>query len=426
MSFDLKRVLQTLDEFGPTFQKANDADPSTFKTAGADLSTLPVPSLGFMSTDDQMYVRKSLRKLRTDELGQLLTKAMVAGSGRGRPADTSIFEAASVSGIDTKALDTASGAALQRTDLDPILQELFLRIYPGWDRLRKVQANGVSHTWNQITDYGDSTFMSEIGTVTDHTSTFVRKTANIAVIGDRRGVTFKEALAVPAGGMSWDAQRIEIQNGLYAMAHRLQKTVYQGQSTNSGGTASNEYGLYDANAFDGFRSQLNTANAVNASPYLTSSPDSFVSKINDAIVGITDVVGVAPTAIHARQSEIAQFINQQLSLVRIVDRVEYTPGVMVPAVATVSGLLPLVGIPGDSIGTYTASTFSNKTVADMYVLNEDHIVIPYLGGPGPSVIEIPPGVSGQLTRLFILWFMGSLAVLSLPHSSKIRCNTATS
>jgi hypothetical protein len=303
---------------------------------------------------------------------------------------------------------------------------VFVRIFPAWERIRKVQANGVVHTWNQITNYGDSTFMTELGTVTDSTSTFVRKNTNIAVIGDRRGVTFKEALAVPAGGMSWDAQRIEMQNGLYAMAHRLQKTLFQGQATNSGGTASNEYGLYDANAFDGFRSQLNTANAVNFSPYLTSSPDNFVTQINSSIVAITDAVGVSPTVVYMRQAEVAQFVSQQLSIQRTVDKTTFTPGVEVPAVATIAGILPVVGVPGDSIGTYTATTFSSKTVADVYVLNEGHMVVPYLGAPGPSVIEIPPGVSGQLTRLFILWGMFGLAILSLPHSNKLRANTATS
>jgi hypothetical protein len=132
MSFDLKRVLNTLDEFGPTFQKANEVDPSTFKSAGEGLAVQP--SLGFLSDEDRLYVKRSLHRLSDDELGTLLTKAMIAGSGKGRPADASIFEAASLNGDPSvqKALDTTTGSALQRTDLDPIIQELTANSSLGW------------------------------------------------------------------------------------------------------------------------------------------------------------------------------------------------------------------------------------------------------------------------------------------------------
>jgi hypothetical protein len=85
-----------------------------------------------------------------------------------------------------------------------------------------------------------------------------------------------------------------------------------------------------------------------------------------------------------------------------------------------------MGVPGDSIGHYTATTFSNKDVADLYVLDDSTIALPYLGSPGPSVLEIPPGVSGQLTRLFIIYLFNGLAVLNLVHSNKARANLATS
>jgi hypothetical protein len=100
---------------------------------------------------------------------------------------------------------------------------------------------------------------------------------------------------------------------------------------------------------------------------------------------------------------------------------------MVPAVATQSGLLPIITPYGDAIGTYVAtSTFSGKTVADAYLINTGEVVIPYLGSPSPSILEIPPGVSGQLTRLTILWFMGGLAVRGVPFHNKLRIDQATS
>lgn len=428
MTLDLKGVLAALDEFGPTLAKANDvsnSDVHVAKSVGDGITTQP--SLAHvLSGGDREYLQQSLMRLSKPELDFVFKKQLEAGVGTGIPLSSWQANMYGQNPTIAKALDTTGGSALIRQDLEPLLYTTFVKVFPAWDRFSKEPANGVVHTWNQITDYGDAAWMAELGTVTDDTSTYVRQTTNIAILNTRRGVTFKEQLAVPAGGMSWDAQRLEIQNGLTAMAHQMQKTIFQGQASNSGGTASNELGLYDANAFTGLRATLNTSDAVNFSPYLTSNPDSFVGAIDDTVTAIINNVGVPPTAIYTRANEAAQLAKEQLSIQRTVDRTEFTPGVMVPAIATQAGILPVYSVPGDSIGTYTATTFSSKTVADIYVLDEGQISIPYLGSPGPTVLEIPPGVSGQLTRLFIVWGMFGLAVKVIPASNKARANTATS
>lgn len=428
MSFDLKGVLATLDEFGSTLAKANDvsnADVVVSKTVGDGVTTQPSMSK-VLNGEDREYLQRSLAKLSKPELDFVFRKQLEAGVGTGIPLASWQASMYGQNPVIAKALDTTGGAALIRQDLEPLLYTTFVKVFPAWDRFTKEPANGVVHTWNQITDYGDAAWMAELGTVTDDTSTYVRQTTNIAILNTRRGVTFKEQLAVPAGGMSWDAQRLEIQNGLTAMAHQMQKTIFQGQASNSGGTASNELGLYDANAFTGLRATLNTSDAVNFSPYLTSNPDSFVGAMNDAVTAIINNVGVPPSALYMRANESAALSKEQLSIQRTVDRVEFTPGVMVPAIATQAGILPVYSVPGDSIGTYTATTYSGNTVADIYVLDENQISIPYLGSPGPTVLEIPPGVSGQLTRLFIVWGMFGLAVKVIPASNKARANIATS
>lgn len=430
MSVDLKSVLKTLDEFGSTFDRANDtpnSDAVVTKGVGDGLTTQPSLA-GFLSDGDRMYLQRQLMGLSHAELNTLMGMQLEKGIGRGIPLSTwqaNMFGRHGGTEI-AKALDTSGGSALIRQDLEPLLYTTFVKIFPAWERFSKEPANGVVHTWNQITNYGDAAWMSELGTVTDDTSTYLRQTTNIAIVNTRRGVTFKEQLAVPAGGMSWDAQRLEIQNGLTAMAHQIQKTIFQGQSSNSGGTASNELGAYDANAFTGLRSTLNTSDAVNFSPYLTTSADSFVGAMDDTITAILNNVGVPPNVIYMRANEAAALTKQQLSIQRAVDRTEFIPGLTVPAIATTAGVIPYIGVPGDSIGTYTATTFSSKTVADVYVLNDTQISIPYLGSPGPTVLEIPPGVSGQLTRLFIVWGMFGLAVKVIPASNKARANTATS
>jgi hypothetical protein len=438
VSLDLKELNRLLDEYGPTVAKGNDTPPpetppTVAKSVGDDIAQPYGQHFDFLSKGDSLMIQKRLNGLSWEEKGYLLERQIEAGEGRGVPLRA--WQLAQISSDPRtnpelrKALDTAGGAALIRQDLDPFIVSMFVSIFPAWQRITKVPSNGVVHAWDQLTAYGEdsSSYIPELGTVVDKTGTYVRQTTNIAVYGQRRGVSFKQQLAVPAGGMSWDSARLEIQNGITQMAHDLQKTIFQGQASNSGGTASSELGLYDANAFNGLRSGLNNAYAVNFQPYLTSNPDNFVTAFNEGITNIANNVGVPPSVVYARYDELGQLSNQQLSIQRTVDSMEFVPGVQVPAVMTSVGRMPIVGVPGDAIGTYTAtSTFDGNTVADLYMINESQLQVPYLGNPGPSVIEIPPGVSGQLTRLYIVWGMFGLAILSNLHSVKLRADTATS
>lgn len=444
MSLDIKALNRFLDEMNPTLARGNEtekteSDSLTTKTVGDGLANPYGEQFGFLSPEDNFTLQRRMNGLTWDEKGYLLGKQLKSGEGSGVPLQAwqanNLAQMAGMTGntFVQKALDTGAGGALIRQDLSPMLVSLFVSRFPAWQRITKVPSNGLLHAWDQLSAYGSagSAFISELGTAVDKTGTYVRQNTNIAVYAQRRGVSFKQQLAVQAGGMSWDSARLEIQNGITQMAHDLQYTIFQGQSANSGGTASNELGLYDANAFTGLRSWLDSdvnggAAAVNFSPYLTSNPSSFVSAFNSGITNVADAVGVVPTVAYSRYAELAQLSDQQLSIQRTVDKTTFIPGVEVPAIMTSAGLMPIVPIPGDAIGTYVASTFSGKTVADMYMINEEQLHIPYLGEAGPSVIEIPPGVSGQLSRLYIVWGMFGLAPLSLLHSVKLRANQATS
>ncbi len=433
MTLDIKALNRLLDEVGPTVSRANDTPSDgevAFKTVGDDVPNPYGAGMNFLSGDDNLYLQRRFNTLSMEEKGWVLQKQLAAGAGKGIPLTG--YHMGMLNGITDpevrKALDTSAGGALIRQDLDPIIVSMFVSVFPAWQRINKVPANGLVHAWDQLTSYGvdSSAYIPELGTVVDKTGVYERQTTNIAVYGQRRGVTFKQQLAVPAGGMGWDSARLEIQNGITQMAHDLQKTIFQGNASNSGGSASGETGTYDTNAFDGLRIGLNNAYAVNFEPYFTSSPDNFVTAFNEGITNIANNVGVPPTVAFARYNEVGQLSNQQLSIQRTVDQTEFVPGVKVPAVMTSAGLMPVVPVPGDAIGTYTATTFSSNVVADLYMLNEQQIEIPYLGQPGPAVIEIPPGVSGQLTRLYIVWGMFGLAILSDLHSVKLRADTATS
>ena len=314
-----------------------------------------------------------------------------------------------------KALDSSGASALIRQDLEPVLQELFIREFPAYERFGRVPANGLVHAYDQVTSFGSAVFMPELGTVTDDTSVYARQTTNVAILATRRGVSFKGQFAVAAGGMSWDPAALEMQGGLRAIAHELQKAIFQGNSTNSGGTISSEDGAYDANAFTGLRSILNTGRAKNVDPTL-STPEDMRAAIDRACEEIVEQGGRA-SIIWCHPHEKVSFDLQQDANVRYMNQfVDVAVGVQTNAVNTVFGPLPLAVVPGDSVGTYTNS----GTRRDMYILDESSISLPYLGSEGPTVLEIPPGVAGQLTRLFIIFGMWGLAVRAIPFSNKVR------
>jgi hypothetical protein len=383
-------------------------------------------------TAEEMYsLRKELKQKSTADLHFMFTK-QAQRNDTGIPfelwlrAGGASVETAIAGNPDlVKLLDTGAVAPLIRQDLEPLLYALFVKQFPTWDRIAKEPANGLVHAYNQNTSYGDAQFMTELGTVTDDVSAFVRQTTNVSVIATRRGISLKSQFAVQAGGMGYNPEQVELTNGLRAIAHKMQKTIFQGQATDSGGTAANELGLYDANGFNGLRSILNQAKAKNVDP-TAGTPEDMRAALDRAAVEIMDLGG-QPSIIYARATDKTTFDLQQDQNVRyMATTVEVTPGILTNAVNTVFGPLPILAVPGDSIGTYTAtSTYSGYTVADMYMLDESTISLPYLGSDAPTVLEIPTGINGQLTKLFIIFGMWGLACKAVPFSNKVRVRQAS-
>jgi hypothetical protein len=165
----------------------------------------------------------------------------------------SVYDAVNANPQLRHALDSTGAAALIRQDLEPLLYELYIREFPAWTRFSKEPANGLVHAWNRQTGFGDAKFMTELGTVTDDVSAYERKTAPISILATRRGVSIKGQWGTLAGGAGFNPEQLEMRAGLRAIAHRMQVTIFQGNSTVSSGTAADENGAYDANAFDGLR-----------------------------------------------------------------------------------------------------------------------------------------------------------------------------
>ncbi len=433
----LKGVLESLEDIGKQLSALNDKPntaPEEPVKKGVAEDPTDILTRRSMSLSEQMELRTKLKTKSTAELSAMfgiqaqrhdagIPFDMWANAGGG-----AVQSAISQDITLTKALDSAGATALIRQDLEPILYELYVREFPAWERFAKEPANGLVHAYNQITDFGDAQFMTELGTVTDDETTYVRKTSNVATIATRRGTSLRSQYAVRAGGMSWSPEQLELQGGLRAIAHRMQKTIFQGNASNSGGSAAGETGTYDVNSFDGLRMTLNQSTVKNADLFFTT-PDDLRTAIDRATEEIVNAGGSAQ-AIYLRPTEKISFDLQQDQNVRYMNSfTNVTPGVLTNAVNTILGPLPLIVIPGDSIGTYTTTNSDGnfnggETVADMYVLDETTISLPYLGSEGVTVLDIPIGISGQLTHLYIMFGMWGLAVKAPTFSNKVRIKVA--
>ena len=445
----LTRLAESQEKIAGSLDKMNSAplveNPvvSNVKTVEDAATQAVVPQRKFITPDERLLMGETLKGMSDNEIANM-TSSQVRKQGNGIPLETWLNTAGfsaqvAFDGITQqldpeiqKAIDTSSASALIRQDLEPLLYEVFVRIFPAYDRFGKEPANGLTHAWNQITDYGDAVFMSELGTVTDDKSTYVRKTTNVAILATRRGLSLKSKFAVIAGGMQYNPEQIELQGGLRSIAARMQRTIFEGNAADSGGTADNELGLYDENAFTGLRSILDSSDAQFIDPATAPTlAGNWRRNMNQVVLPITQK-GSSPSIIWSHPEEKISFDEQQDPNVRILasQQTNLGVGVMAERVNTIAGPIPWAIVPGTSIGSYTYSgaggngVSNGDTVRDVYALDESALTLPFLGTPGPTVLEIPIGISGQLTHLYIVFLMNGLAVKVLPWHNKIRVKVA--
>jgi hypothetical protein len=425
-------AIKTLTE-APNFATVSPAQPVL---KGVEDQSAGAPLQKYMSPEARMELSATLRTKSTAELMTLFS-LQARKQDSGIPLDHWLASAgtAAQNGFEgvgqqlnpdiRRALDTTGAAALIRQDLEPLLYEIFVRIFPAYDRIGKEPANGLVHAFNKVTAYGDAQFMPELGTVTDDVSTYERATTNVAILATRRGISLKSQFAVMAGGMNYNPEQLELNGGLRAIAHKMQKTIFGGQASDSGGLETNELGPYDANGFTGLRHILNTVRAIDLDP--ATNPDTTGNirfAVDKAIIPIVQNGGMA-SIIWSEPTEKNTFNEQQDSKTRIVvpNQINIGVGVTAGGVNTLAGELPWAIVPGDSIYKYTDGGATLRR--DVYILDESSITLPYLGTAGPTVLDIPIGISGQLTRLFIIFLMNGMAVKVPQWSNKVRFKVAS-
>ena len=367
----------------------------------------------------QRELRKKFGKMNTSELGEALD--IQAGRETGKQASAEILNRLAAANPNiTKLLDASGGAALIRQDLEPILYSLFVKRFPMFERIRKEPANGLVHAFNQQTAYGDAVFQTETGTVTDDSATYARQTTNVAVLATRRGITLKSQFALTQGGSPFNGLSSELASGVTAIAHKLQKTMFQGNATvTSGAGATTELGAYDANGFDGLRKLLGSAAAQGI--IATKGTAAYLATINSAVGSILDNGG-NPSAIVCSPTDYAGLVNELTNLVRYnaPSQADQAAGATFGQVVTAAGALPILAVAGDAIGSYTVTSPTTANYRDMYVIDEDSWSMPFLGADSITTLEIPVGVNGALSRLYIMYVMFGLANKAPQFNAKIR------
>jgi len=433
---DIRHDLDALN--GAPEPVAPAVEPAVQDTAPAGVAqqttAAPQTQRTIMSPSEMMAVRKELRQMDDDEL--MLAFAIQANKPTGIPLQAWLSTGELRNAAFNKAyneefspevqklLDTSGGSALIRQDLEPILYELYIREFPAFGRFPKEPANGLVHTYQQQTSFGSAEFMGELGTVTDDKSTYVRQTTNIAIVATRRGVSLKNQFAALQSGSGFNPENLELRGGLRALQKKMQDTIFGGHSTDSGGTASNELGLYDANGFTGLRALMNTGDSFVKNVDPETEPDTTGSirrAVANAVVDVLNYGPGLPKMIYANPLEIETFGQQQETKQRWVGQAGgIVPGTEASAVMTPAGAIPFMPIPGNSISNYTSTQYGGNDVRDLYLCDESSMSLPWLGSEGPTTIEIPIGVSGQLTHLFIFFGMWGLAFKAPKYNNKVR------
>ena len=395
---------------------------------------------------DQYFdkVNEYRRKGMTDS--ELLQKAVYTANHQ-RPADESgdmnrkmvgeLFDGDSKHGalvpqiqkaiLDSTGGYTSGGSVFIRQDLEPIIHALFISRFPLFEMMPSGSSNGLVHVANQIlaTDSNalGATAITETGAVTYVSGTYNRATYPIAVLGTGRGVTFKEIAATVAGGGVVQPLDTELRSGVIALARDYQYFMLQGNATNTGSTtATSEGGIYNSITFDGLRGVTGSVGtfAGNGAVQL----DQVALTLTDTIIAeaarLSDNgAGNNLVAVMTSRSKAALDTENNGNKRYTEMPIEVTAGVRVNTIACVDGDVPVMTVPGNTMGTYF-SPVTGSLVEDIYLLDMDHIVRRWLYSPTFTVLEIPSGVDGILSSRYIVFIMGGMELAAPPFMGKVR------
>lgn len=334
------------------------------------------------------------------------------------------------------ALDSSGGGALIRTDLEPLLHEVFLRVFPGLDAIPKIPSNGLVHSFVQQTALGSASVVSELGSLsaTESIGTYgVQTSTNIAVVASQRQVGLKLQFASQQSGMNFNLggnANTEVVSALRAIAKVVQGLIFQGNQNSgaSGGVANDEDGLYNANGLTGLRQQLKGAGfsitKSSGETYLTVLRRAVGQLINEGADLSNIMLFLSVGAQNAIDGELEQFFTVPKGTESGTPHPTNfgSAGIrMLQDIIMRSKIVP-AGAQAEGIGYYDLSSVSTE---DMYLIDPEGIKIPYLGSPTPVILELPTGYNNALSNVYIPFVMYGLALYAKAFNRKVRITRQT-
>ncbi len=328
--------------------------------------------------------------------------------------------------LDSTGGGTSGGSVMIRQDLEVPLYLLFVRKFPFYERIEAGPSNGLVHAYNQVTAVDanalGSSVITETGAVTYSSSTYARgATTPIAVFAQGRGVTLKEIAAVRQGGAAYDPARQELADGMTRLSTDTQYFMFQGNATNSSGTAAQEAGLYNANGIDGVRGVLGSAGSFSTNGAIQVDVGSLntTESIQVAATKAANNGGNPTAVILSINAKQAVDIENQGNKRYTDNTVEIIPGVDTTQIPYANGMLTLVPVPGNTIGTYNR-TSDSALVEDIYILDESTIKRRWLYSESFTTLQIPSGVDGVLSDRWIIFQMSGLEIAAPLFCAKVR------
>lgn len=325
-------------------------------------------------------------------------------------------------------LDSTSGTTgnvLIRQDLEAPLYVLFVKSFPWYDRIEKGPSNGLVHAADQVIAPDGSALgssvVSELGTVSYTSSDYQRATFPIAVFAQGRGVSLKEIAAVRQGGAPYDPSKQELADAIIRLSTDVQYYMFQGNASNSGGTGSQEAGLYNANGFDGCRGQLGSVGTFSGNNAIQVDVSSLnmTESIKTAASRSANNGGNPSAVIMSINAKQALDIENENRKQYTDQTVEMIPGVKINQIPYSNGMLDVIAVPGNTIGTYNR-TSDGALVEDMYILDESTVKLRWLYDEGFTTIQIPTGVDGVLSDRWITFAMQGLELAAPLWCAKVR------
>lgn len=303
---------------------------------------------------------------------------------------------------------------------------MFVKKFPFFEMLAAAQSNGLVHVANQVvaTDSNaiGATAVTETGSIPYTSGVYNRASYPIMILGTGRGVTFKEMAATVAGGGTVQPLETELKNGIIALARDMQYYMFSGNASNTSSTTpTSEGGVYNSITIDGLRGVTGSVGtfAGNGAIQIDQVALTLTDSIKAAAARLSDNGGTATAAVLTKRAKDA-LDSENGGNKRYTDNLtDVVAGVRANTIACVDGDLPLMSVPGNTIGSYISPTTSSL-VEDVYVLDLDHIVRRWLYSPTFTVLEIPSGVDGVLSSRYLIFIMAGLELAAPNFMAKVR------